>query len=261
MLTKFVIPFPQFKNKHNHAPLFSPRAFLQYQKMRNQYPDFEPTQSVVFLFNPKLMKHIQKKYNPKKVHDFQGDLYLVSKNKKKVLIMGNFGIGAPVTVANMEELIAFGIKRFLIVGRAGCLQSYLPTGQFVVCDRAIRDEGTSHHYLKNAKYSYASPELVKKTTKTFLRHGTPFSLGTTWTIDAPYRETKKEVDQYRKQGALTVEMEAASVFAVAQVRHVQAGAIFTVSDHLGETKWTPKFEDSHKPLEKLFDMAVKTLTS
>lgn len=203
------------------------------------------------------MKHIRKNFVTKKVHGFQGDQFLVSHQKKKVLVMGNFGIGAPVTIANMEEMIAFGIKQFLIVGKAGGLQLHHPTGHFVICNRAIRDDGTSHHYVSNGTFAHASSKLVKKAVQTFKRRKIPFSVGTSWTIDAPYRETKKEAEYYRKKGALTVEMEAAAVFSVAKVRKVQAGALFTVSDHLGETEWTPKFNESQKALEKLFSLAIE----
>jgi len=228
--------------------------------MRGRYPDFKPPRSAIFCFSSALMKHIKKEYNAKRVRGFQGISYLVSFNKKRILVIGNFGIGAPVTVANMEEMIAFGIKRFLIVGKAGCLQPKLPTGYFVICNRAIRDDGTSHHYAKNSVYAYPSRQLVRQTKRVFVRSGVPHSVGSSWTMDAPYCETKQEVEYYRKKGVLTVEMEAAAVFSVAKIRRVQAGAVFTISDHLGETEWVPRFQESHKTLEQLFKLALRILT-
>ena len=71
--------------------------------------------------------------------------------------------------------------------------------------------------------------------------GAAFRRGATWTIDTPYRETVEEVRHYRREGVLTVEMEAAALFAVAAVRGVEAASVFVLSDLLGETEWTPEF--------------------
>jgi purine-nucleoside phosphorylase len=71
--------------------------------------------------------------------------------------------------------------------------------------------------------------------------GAAFQRGPTWTIDTRYRETVDEVRHYRREGVLTVEMEAAALFAVAVVRGVEAASVFVLSDLLGETEWTPEF--------------------
>ena len=57
----------------------------------------------------------------------------------------------------MEELVALGCRRFVSIGTAGSLQPDLAVGDLLVCDRAIRDEGTSYHYQPAARYSYPSP--------------------------------------------------------------------------------------------------------
>ena len=71
--------------------------------------------------------------------------------------------------------------------------------------------------------------------------GTPHSVGTSWTIDAPYRETIAEVQHYQAAGVLAVEMEAAALFAVAAYRGVEMGALLTISDTLGDLTWDPHF--------------------
>lgn len=83
--------------------------------------------------------------------------------------------------------------------------------------------------------------------------------GSTWTIDAPYRETKAEVKHYQKEGVLTVEMEAASLFAVAQYLGVEAGAILTISDYLSEDEWDLHFHLTEEHLKKLFLIAKNAL--
>jgi purine-nucleoside phosphorylase len=84
-------------------------------------------------------------------------------------------------------------------------------------------------------------ELTQALADELAARGHSFKRGTTWTIDAPYRETAEELRHYRDEGVLTVEMEAAAVFAVAQHRGVQAAAGFVLSDTLTDTDWTPDF--------------------
>jgi uridine phosphorylase len=107
----------------------------------------------------------------------------------------------------------------------------------VVATAAIRDEGTSFHYLPASKSVAAPPRPVAPLTNQLKRLGLPVYQGTVWTTDAPYRETRQQLDQYGEEGVLAVETQAASLFALAQVRHAQIAVVAHVSnatDHEGE---------------------------
>ena len=93
--------------------------------------------------------------------------------------------------------------------------------------------------------------------------GKRYSIGTSWTVDAIYRETIEEVRKYQKEGVLTVEMEAAALFAVAKYRKVQLVSAFAISDSLSDLKWNPMFhhEKTAEGLKTLFDAAVTVLSS
>ena len=143
----------------------------------------------------------------------------------------------------LEEFIAFGVSRFLSVGTAGSLQHHIGIGDLVVCDRAIRDEGLSHHYVAPGKYAHASPDLTARLVRALDNDGQSFVVGTSWTIDAPYRETKAEVSDYQQEGVACVEMEAAALFTVAHYRGVEMGAMFTISDSLASLEWHPEFHN------------------
>ena len=88
-----------------------------------------------------------------------------------------------------------------------------------------------------------------------------YHTGTSWTIDAPYCETLAEIKEYQEEGVLTVEMEAAAIFAVARHLNVEAGAIFTISDYLTEDNWELHFNLTETHLHMLFTIAKKTLSS
>ncbi len=250
--------FPNLKNKHKEDSLINPQEFLRYQRKIKNYPNYPSPFGVIFCYDKDLLKHIVKNHKTKKVGGFFGDFYLLKETKNRLGVMGNFGIGAPVVATLMEELIAFGVKKFVSVGTAGSIQKKLKVGEIILCERAIRDEGTSHHYLKPSKYVYASKKLNKKIEEILKKQRLKYFVGTTWTIDTPYRETVKEVKKYQREGVLTVEMEVSAIFAVAKYRKIEASAILTISDYLGELEWKPKFHLTKKNLEKIFRVAKKS---
>jgi len=253
--------FPNFENKHANDSMFSPSDFLEYRKTKGKHDKFDPPEGVIFCYSRKLMKYILKRHKVRKVQMPPGEMYLINETKNKIAIIGNFGIGAPVVAAILEELIALGVKKFISIGTAGTLQKNLKIGDLIVCEKAIRDEGTSHHYLKASKYAYASKKMTERIKKSLDNLGQKYFLGTSWTIDAPYRETVAEAKQYQKEGVATVEMEASALFAVAKYRKVEMGAIFTVSDSLAELQWSPNFgsKKTKGGLKNLYKAALATL--
>jgi len=255
------MPFPNFKNKHLHDSMISPDDFIIYKKLLGQVPKGRPPEGVILCYDKKLMNSIIAKHKTKKLDFFLGEFYLIAETKNKVGIIGNFGIGAPVSVIALEELIAFGVKKFITIGSAGTLSRHLKEGDIVLCDSAIRDEGTSSHYLKHSKYSSPSKSITEKIKKLLDESGQKYFIGTSWTIDSPYRETVAEAKHYQKEGVLTVEMEASALFAVAAYRKVDMGALFTISDSLAELEWKPKFHTSkfRRSLEKIYEIAKTVL--
>lgn len=251
--------FPNLKNKHAQDSMFTPKEFLEYQKKIGKYPKFKPPKGVIFCYSKRILEHILKNHKTTKVEGFHGEFYLLNETKNQIGVLAKFGMGAPVVVAVMEELIAFGVKKFISIGEAGTLQKILKISDIVVCNRAIRDEGTSQHYLKYTKYAYASEEITKKIEKALQKFGRKYILGTSWTIDAPYRETVAEAKQYQKEGVATVEMEASALFTVAKYRNIDIGAIFIISDSLAELKWKPKFHLAEKNFGILFQVAMEAL--
>lgn len=242
--------------------MITPIEFMAYQKKMGQYPKYKPPTGVIFCYSRSLMEHILKNHKTTKADGFLAEMYLLGETKNKVAVIGRFGIGAPVVVTLLEELIAFGTKRFISIGTAGTLQKHIQIGSLMVCDKAIRDEGTSHHYLKSSKYAYASKSMTEKIKKSLEKFKQKYFVGTSWTIDAPYRETVAEAKQYQKEGVATVEMEASALFAVAQYRKVDLGCIFTISDSLADLEWKPKFhlKKMKKSKELLYKLALDVLS-
>ncbi len=146
-------------------------------------------------------------------------------------------IGGPYTVLVAEQLAACGVRMIVGLTSAGRIGLRLPIPGVVIVERAIRDEGTSYHYLP-AGESVAAPAGVADALEAEVSAiGLPVERGLVWTTDAPYRETAEQIDRYERMGALAVEMQAASLFAFAMARRVAVGMVAHVTnapDHEGE---------------------------
>ncbi|HEY7415201.1 MAG TPA: nucleoside phosphorylase, partial [Ktedonobacteraceae bacterium] len=180
----------------------------------------------------------------------------------KVGICGGFGIGAPAVITLFEELIVLGGRKFISIGTSGTLQPHVQIGNIVVCDRAVRDEGVSHHYIAPDTYAYPASALTTQLEQHLRKTEHTVTVGPSWTIDTPYRETIAEARHYQQEGVITVEMEAAALFAVAQYRGIEIAAAFVISDSLADMVWNPRFESEkvEEGLLTLFTTARDTLT-
>ncbi len=147
------------------------------------------------------------------------------------------GVGAPLAATFLEEAIAAGARTVVAVGGAGSLQPGLTLGQVVVASAAVRDEGTSFHYLPPARTIDADPELVAAATRLLTARGVPHLVASTWTTDAPYRETEGKVARRRAEGCATVEMETAAFYAVARFRGVRMLQLLYAADDVSGTTW------------------------
>src|SRR3989344_6317528 len=109
------MPFPNFKRKHANDSMFSPEDFLDYQRRNGKHPGGKLPKSVILCYNSKLMQSIleTQPIHPLAVFHLHNDFFVLQKTKGKVGIIGNFGIGAPVAAIMVEELAAFGVKKFI----------------------------------------------------------------------------------------------------------------------------------------------------
>jgi len=128
-------------------------------------------------------------------------------------------VGASFAVLVAEQLFASGCRFVVSVTSAGQLRDLGPTPYFVLIDRALRDEGTSYHYLPPTMFARADPALADVVMGAVASGPLTVHRGATWTTDAPFRETARAIAAAREQGAVAVEMEAAALYAFAQARN------------------------------------------
>jgi len=187
-------------------------------------------------------------------------VYEVDFNGRRLAVL-HPRVGAPVSAAMLELMIALGARKFIACGGAGVLDSKIAVGHIVVPNSAIRDEGTSYHYLPPSREVGPHPRALAAIEKTLKRNGMEYIVAKTWTTDAILRETRPRMLARRREGCLTVEMEAAAFFAVAQFRGVQFGQILYGGDDLSGDDWDPRNWNRHQIRERLFTLAAEACLS
>jgi uridine phosphorylase len=145
-------------------------------------------------------------------------------------------VGAPFAVLVAEELFASGCQLLISITSAGQILPLSQPPYAILIEQALRDEGTSYHYVPPAPYSYLAPALREMVSTHWDRELVPLHVGASWTTDAPFRETEAMIAQRRAEGILTVEMEAAALYALAQTRQYQIICFAHVTNQMGQSE-------------------------
>jgi uridine phosphorylase len=148
---------------------------------------------------------------------YHTDMHDVEQDGEVFGIVG-CAVGAPFAVLVAEQMFASGCRFLVSVTSSGQITPAGPTPYFILIDRALRDEGTSLHYMPASTFAGADPVLVARIAGGMAGHQPPVRQGATWTTDAPFRETDAAIEAARRHGVLAVEMEAAALYAFAQAR-------------------------------------------
>ena len=147
---------------------------------------------------------------------YHTELYEFDHGDERFGIIG-CAVGASFAVLLAEELFVSGCRLLVSMTSAGQILAQRATPYFVVIDRALRDEGTSYHYLPPAEFIAAEERLVEAAMKTLATSAQPIYRGASWTTDAPFRETGEAIEAAKRRGILAVEMEAAALYTFAKV--------------------------------------------
>lgn len=148
-----------------------------------------------------------------------------------------YRVGAPACVVGFEEVVAMGTERFVLFGSCGVLDDEKVKDKIIIPVSAVRDEGTSYHYIAPSEEIEAEVRSVRIMEEVLESCGYPYVKGKTWTSDAIYRETKPAIRERVQEGCITVEMECASMLAVSQYREIPFIQFLYGADNLSSDKW------------------------
>ena len=149
---------------------------------------------------------------------YHTDLYIFEHGGFQFGVVG-CAVGASFAVLIAEELFASNCQLLVSITSAGQITATRNPPYFILIDKALRDEGTSHHYLPPSDYSNIDERLLTRFANSFVTSSIPVTIGATWTTDAPFRETESAINHSRTLGILAVEMEASALYAFAQAKH------------------------------------------
>jgi uridine phosphorylase len=210
--------WPIVGEKDHSAPsVFRPEALLREARRQRQLPLVAVPEICILDPDGDVVRHL-KRTGAGRIHEGWGCYHteLLAFDLDGVGEVGIVGcaVGAPFAVLVAEQLFTSGCQLLVSVTSAGQITPIGPTPYFVVIDRALRDEGTSYHYLPPSTFAEAPDAMLLARVEDGVRALPTIALhrGATWTTDAPYRETEAAISRARNLGALAVEMEAAALY-------------------------------------------------
>ena len=210
-----------------------PYPILEFDPERRAIiePHGQPRQPLppvaVLCFFHDVFAHLLTQHQPPVVHHLRSEMgkhpVYQLEHQGQPFVYVHPGVGAPLAAGFLEEIIACGCTRVVACGGAGVLDRAIPLGAIIIPTAAVRDEGISYHYLPASREVAADLAAVATLERVAAAHALPYRTGKTWTTDALYRETPARIARRRDEGCLTVEMECAAFFAVAQFRGIRFG--------------------------------------
>jgi len=169
-------------------------------------------------------------------------------------------VGAPFAVLVAEELFASGCEALVSVSSAGLVASGARPPFFVLIERALRDEGTSYHYLPAARYAEADSALTDAVWRALAGIPTPLLRGASWTTDAPFRESASAIAARRIEGVLSVEMEAAALLALGRALRRPVTCLAHVTNAMA-TRREDFEKGGHDGQEEALDVCARALAA
>ena len=226
---------PLLRDKHHESPsAFTPESLLR--EARRQKGTEAVAVPKVCLLDPDgdIVRQLRAEDRARR-HEgwvcYHTDMWVFDLDGYEIGVVG-CAVGASFAVLVAEEMFASGCELLISITSSGQITPQSAPPYFIMIDRALRDEGTSYHYLPPSDWSEGPSELLLSVTDAF-QDGPRVLTGATWTTDAPFRETGAAIDAARARGILAVEMEAAGLYAFARARARAVICLAHVTNQMG----------------------------
>jgi uridine phosphorylase len=224
--------YPIVPRKWEDPSVTGPGDFLEGAKAAGWDPGPLPA-AVLFTYSPVvtrfLVEHPDRFIENAKLAPSNARFF-VTADAGPLIGISCLGTGAGAVGTQIQNLIYLGVRRFVSIGTAGGLVDSLEPGRIVLITSAVRDEGVSHHFLPPARYIEPDERLTGQLREALAVRQTAAIEGKTWTAAVPYRMTAQEIREYTSEGVITIEMEAAAVFAIAKAQGAESASAVVVTD-------------------------------
>lgn len=220
--------------------------------------------TVLVVFSVKMCNLFLGKYNAIKIGALSaaGQKLSIYQFEYKGIKIGFFNtvLGGAASAGLLEELIALGAEKLLYFGSCGALHKEIAEGRLLVPTAAYRDEGVSYHYAEASDYLKieTAPELMKILDDMHI----PYNATKTWTTDAFYRETSRNLEKRKAEGCGVVEMECASIMSVGQFRNKKVYQFLYAADCLADSDWDKRIMGNMTTdlRERILSVAIEAAT-
>ena len=236
-----------------------------FRQGKKNFEDFNKVMELgidkCIIFFPRSFNDCKAIYNKcVKIHEFKSassisPIYLYNNE----LVIALCPLGGPAAANLVEELSFVGLRKFIAIGSCGCLTNSISLTSLFIPEKAIRDEGLSYHYMPASRTVDIDAHMQMLLEEACKKHATSYTKGIVWTIDAIYRETPNRTERRKKEGAVAVEMECASLAAVAKYNHLQFAELLYFTDIVGATKWEWRRYNKVTLRTKLLEICIDAL--
>jgi uridine phosphorylase len=216
----------------------------------------DPPMAAVACHFPDLIEELCRDGEPLMHLPSMGTLWKIEHDGKP---LGVFypGQGASLAAITVERVLAAGCRTIVACGGAGVLVKEMALGHIVIVESALRDEGTSYHYLPPSREIQAAPDVVAVLTAVAADARMPFVVGKCWTTDGFFRETPGKVARRRDEGCIVVDAEAAALLAVTSFRRATIGQLLYAADDLSSPIWNDRqWKSADVARRSLFNLAA-----
>lgn len=222
----------------------------------------EVCETIILSFNGEILKRLiesEEVYPGGYLKSINGQhpWYIYGQGPSKLAVM-LAPIGAPMIVGQLEELAARGFTNFIILGSCGVLDRSIEADKIILPAAALRDEGTSYHYVPPGDEISYDESLLVKLEAIFDKHDIEHIRTKSWTTDAFYRETPEKVKRRLAAGAKVVDMEASAIMAWSQFRKTKVYQFFYTADYVDHHNrtWDARHEERTADAMTFFTIAL-----
>ncbi len=168
--------------------------------------------------------------------NYESNIYIVRYNDVEfVLFMAH--VSSCRISDDIEQLRVSGVKTFIVYGNCGVLDKNIEDCSIIIPTLGYREEGTGFHYVPESETIEMNPKYQNLFIKLLEEKGFNYTLGYTWTTDAPYRETREKINYFKEKGCICVEMEGTCIAAVCKYYNLDYFTFYYAGDNLDSVEW------------------------
>jgi uridine phosphorylase len=174
------------------------------------------------------------------------------------LTIQSTGMGGPSAAIVVAELVSLGAETLVRVGTCGALRSEIAAGELLIVTEAICEDGTSRALAASDRVAPSADLLAR-----LVAAGDESRQVVAVSTDLFYDRPAGERERWAALGASAVEMETATLLALARRRRVRAASVLLAAETIapdGRRRWLDPERVEHAE-RALGELATRALSA